>query len=49
MMAVPDHVNIDQCMAGSRRTNPGETDFQQAVYDVAADVFDTVRDKVICH
>jgi len=48
-MAVSDHVNLDQFMAGLRRRNPGETEFHQAVYEVAANVFDYISDKEIYH
>jgi glutamate dehydrogenase (NADP+) len=49
MMAISDHVNIDQFMAGLRRRNPGETEFHQAVYEVASNVFDFISDKEIYH
>ena len=48
-MAVSDHVDIDQFMSGLRRRNPGETEFHQAVYEVASNVFDFIRDKEIYH
>lgn len=48
-MAVSDHVNLDEFMAGLRRRNPGETEFHQAVYEVAANVFDYIEDKEIYH
>ena len=48
-MAISDHVDIDQFMAGLRRRNPGETEFHQAVYEVASNVFDFIRDKEIYH
>ena len=46
-MAVSDHVNLDEFMAGLVRRNPGETEFHQAVYEVAANVFDYIADKEI--
>lgn len=49
MMAISDHVDIDQFMAGLRRRNPGETEFHQAVYEVASNVFDFIYDKEIYH
>ncbi len=48
-MAVSDHVNIDQFMSGLRLRNPGETEFHQAVYEVASNVFDFISDKEIYH
>jgi glutamate dehydrogenase (NADP+) len=48
-MAVSDHVSLDQFMAGLKRRNPGETEFHQAVYEVAANVFDFIADKEIYH
>ena len=48
-MAVSDHVNLDQFMEGLKRRNPGETEFHQAVYEVAANVFDYIEDKEIYH
>ena len=48
-MAISDHVNIDQFMAGLRRRNPGETEFHQAVYEVASNVFDFISNKEIYH
>jgi glutamate dehydrogenase (NADP+) len=48
-MAVSDHVNLEQFMDGLKRRNPGETEFHQAVYEVAANVFDFIADKEIYH
>ena len=48
-MAVSDHVDLDQFMAGLRRRNPHETEFHQAVYEVAANVFEYIADKEIYH
>ncbi|XOV82211.1 MAG: NADP-specific glutamate dehydrogenase [bacterium] len=48
-MAVSDHVNLEQFMQGLQRRNPGETEFHQAVYEVAANVFDYISDKEIYH
>lgn len=48
-MAVSDHVNLDQFMTGLIRRNPGETEFHQAVYEVASNVFEYIADKEIYH
>ena len=48
-MAVTDHVDLDQFMAGLRRRNPHEKEFHQAVYEVAANVFDYISDKEVYH
>ncbi|MDH3440574.1 MAG: NADP-specific glutamate dehydrogenase, partial [Gammaproteobacteria bacterium] len=48
-MAISDHVNLDQFMTGLKRRNPGETEFHQAVYEVASNVFDYIHDKEIYH
>ncbi|SLN12618.1 NADP-specific glutamate dehydrogenase [Oceanibacterium hippocampi] len=48
-MAVSDHVDIDQFMAGLKRRNPGETEFHQAVYEVAMNVYDYIQDKEKYH
>ena len=48
-MAISDHVNIEQFMSGLKRRNPGETEFHQAVYEVASNVFDFISDKEIYH
>ena len=44
-MAVSDHVNLEQFLAGVERRNPGQTEFLQAVQEVAQDVFDFIADK----
>jgi len=36
-------------MDGLKRRNPGETEFHQAVYEVASNVFDYIADKEIYH
>ncbi len=46
-MAISDHVDLEQFMEGLKRRNPGETEFQQAVYEVASNVFDYIADKEI--
>lgn len=48
-MAVSDHVDIEQFMDGLRRRNPGQTEFHQAVQEVAEDVFDYIADKEEYH
>lgn len=48
-MAISDYVNIEQFMAGVVRRNPGETEFHQAVYEVAVDIFDFIQDKEVYH
>ena len=48
-MAITNHVNLEEFMNGLRRRNPGETEFHQAVYEVAANVFDFIADKEIYH
>ena len=45
-MAVSDHVNLEQFMQGLQRRNPGETEFHQAVYEVAANVFGPIGNEV---
>jgi glutamate dehydrogenase (NADP+) len=48
-MAVSDHVNLEQFMAGVERRNPGQTEFIQAVREVAEDIFDYIADKEEYH
>ena len=48
-MAGTEHGNLEQCMAVLIRRNPYETEFHQAVYEVAANVFDYIEDKEIYH
>ncbi len=48
-MAISDHVNLDQFMEGLKRRNPHETEFHQAVYEVASNVFDYIADKETYH
>lgn len=43
------HFSIDQFMAEIKARNPGETEFHQAVYEVASDVFEYIEDKDIYH
>ena len=44
-MTVSDHVNLEEFMNGLRRRNPVETEFHQAVYEVASNVYDFIADK----
>ena len=48
-MAVADHVDLEQFMAGVRRRNPGQPEFHQAVQEVAEDIFEFIQDKVEYH
>jgi len=48
-MAIADHVDLDSFMAGVRRRNPCQTEFAQAVQEVAQDVFEFIRDKEAYH
>ncbi len=48
-MAISDHVDLQQFMEGVKRRNPGEVEFQQAVYEVAVNVFDFIADKEVYH
>ena len=48
-MAVSDHVNLEQFLAGVERRNPAQPEFLQAVQEVAQDVFDFIADKEEYH
>jgi len=48
-MAVADHVDIEQFMAGVEKRNPHQTEFIQAVREAAEDIFDYIEDKEIYH
>ncbi len=48
-MAVSDHVDLDTFVAGVRKRNPGQTEFVQAVQEVAQDVFEFIEDKEEYH
>ncbi|QIQ85390.1 NADP-specific glutamate dehydrogenase [Erythrobacter sp.] len=48
-MAVSDHVDLEQFMAGVKKRNPGQTEFIQAVQEVAQDIFEFIEDKVEYH
>lgn len=48
-MAVSDHVDFATFMEGVKRRNPHQTEFVQAVQEVAEDVFDFIEDKEQYH
>ena len=48
-MAVADHVNFADFMAGVKRRNPHQDEFVQAVQEVAEDIFDFIADKEEYH
>ena len=48
-MAVSDHVDFSRFMEGVRKRNPGQTEFHQAVQEVAQDIFDFIADKEEYH
>jgi glutamate dehydrogenase (NADP+) len=48
-MAVSDHVDLEQFMAGVRRRNPAQPEFHQAVQEVAEDIYDFIADKEEYH
>lgn len=48
-MAVGDHVDIHRFMEGVARRNPGQTEFIQAVQEVAEDIFEFIADKEAYH
>jgi glutamate dehydrogenase (NADP+) len=48
-MAVSDHVNLEQFMTGVEKRNPHQTEFIQAVHEVAEDIFEFIADKEIYH
>ncbi|MCP5057443.1 MAG: NADP-specific glutamate dehydrogenase [bacterium] len=48
-MAVSDHVDLEQFLAGVERRNPGQLEFLQAVQEVAQDVFEFIADKEAYH
>jgi glutamate dehydrogenase (NADP+) len=43
------HVDLEGFMAGVERRNPGQTEFIQAVREVAEDIFDFIQDKEEYH
>lgn len=48
-MAITDHVDLQAFMAGVARRNAGQTEFIQAVQEVAEDIFDFIADKEEYH
>ena len=48
-MALAEHVDLEQFMQGVKRRNPGQTEFIQAVQEVAQDIFDFIQDKEEYH
>jgi glutamate dehydrogenase (NADP+) len=48
-MSVADHVNLEEFMRGVNRRNPGQSEFVQAVQEVAEDVYDFIADKEEYH
>ena len=48
-MAVSDHVNFSTFMEGVKKRNPGQTEFVQAVQEVAQDIFGFIEDKEEYH
>ena len=48
-MAVSDHVDLETFMAGVAKRNPGQTEFIQAVHEVAQDIYEFMEDKVHYH
>jgi glutamate dehydrogenase (NADP+) len=48
-LAVSDHVDFAQFMAGTERRNPGQPEFVQAVREVAQDIFGFIADKEDYH
>ncbi len=48
-MAVTDHVNLEEFIAGVSRRNTGQPEFVQAVHEVAQDIFDFIEDKEEYH
>ncbi|RZV35501.1 MAG: NADP-specific glutamate dehydrogenase [Sphingomonadaceae bacterium] len=48
-MAIADHVDFNRFMEGVKRRNPHQTEFVQAVQEVAEDIFDFIEDKEEYH
>jgi len=48
-MAVSDHVDFPTFMEGVKKRNPGQSEFVQAVQEVAEDIFDFIADKEEYH
>ena len=48
-MAVTDHVDLGRFIEGVKRRNPGQSEFVQAVQEVAEDIFEFIQDKEAYH
>ncbi|MEW4468051.1 NADP-specific glutamate dehydrogenase [Parasphingorhabdus sp. JC815] len=48
-MAVSDHVDFNTFIEGVKHRNPGQTEFVQAVQEVAEDIYDFIEDKEEYH
>ncbi len=48
-MAVSDHVDLETFMKGVEKRNPGQTEFIQAVREVAQDIFEFIADREEYH
>ena len=48
-MSVSDHVDLNQFIEGVKKRNPGQSEFVQAVQEVAEDIFDYIQDKMEYH
>jgi glutamate dehydrogenase (NADP+) len=48
-MSASDHVNLEKFMEGVEKRNPGQTEFIQAVREVAQDIFEFIEDKAEYH
>ncbi len=48
-MAVSDHVDLETFMSGVEKRNPGQTEFIQAVREVAQDIYEFIDDKEQYH
>ena len=48
-MSASDHVNLEKFMEGVEKRNQGQTEFIQAVREVAQDIFEFIEDKAEYH
>jgi len=48
-MSDSDHVDINQFIEGVKKRNPGQSEYVQAVQEVAEDIFDYIQGKVAYH
>ena len=44
-MAMTDHVDLATFMEGVKKRNPGQSEFVQAVQEVAQDIYEFISDK----